>query len=367
MSANNVQIGINKGLQQMPDVLMDELLRICKIPATSNNEKLITNYLLNKLADYNPIIDAIGNIIIRKGNNINYPVVCSHLDTVHHYEDKELFYYIQNEHKYLFSKNSQGVKNGIGGDDKCGILVCLYLLEKFDNIKIVFFTQEESGAVGSQEIEMKEFQDASCIIGVDRWGNSDFINIYCGEKTTSKEFDDAVLDINHKYNYKSTSGLMTDSLVVFEREVDIPCINVSCGYYRHHSSEEIIDTNELYNCCLYLEELLEAIKDKKFEHKIINKQSYRISPNNKNSRYFPDNYAEYYPGYDKYKLDGEIDEPDDLVEEMIEYYSYEVGLDKLEDYEDSFLRRELINCIFEHEGINISHDEILNYCYGNKL
>ena len=60
----------------------------------------------------------------------HYPCVVSHIDTVH-FNQKELVE--KNERLVIFEKEdrltayhpSTGEETGIGGDDKCGVFVCL--------------------------------------------------------------------------------------------------------------------------------------------------------------------------------------------------------------------------------------------------
>ena len=367
MSANNIQKAINKNLPAIPDKYLNLLAEICRIPATSANEKEISIFLYNYLSEYKPVIDSIGNIIIDKGKDIFKPVICAHLDTVHKYEAKQLFQYISEGHKYLFSKDSEGKENGIGGDDKCGILAALYLLEKISDIKIIFFTSEESGGIGSSDLDISELNKASCIIGVDRWGNSDYCNNYMSSKATSEDFDKANKNINKKYGYKATSGLMTDAFILFERDANVSCINVSCGYYKHHTSQEIIDTNELWNCCRYLHDLISGLKyDTRYKHEVQRVLKYPVTFNKYN--YF-DNINDYYlPGYKSeaktYQYDI-LDRDDQELMWTIEYYMNDLKLSEA-DLSNKKTCEKLANHIFDIEGAVINFDDIntfLNYIH----
>lgn len=257
MSSANKQI-INKGdkLEFMPNKLKSDFLDLLKIQSNSDNEKIMFLYIIDRLRrlNINFEIDNIGNIIATKGEGIK-PCIVSHIDTIHEFEDTfTIKSKLTNRREILYAFN-KGEQIGIGGDDKNGIYSCFYMLERFDNIKAVFFTQEESGLIGSGEIDHKHFNDCGYILQLDRWGRGDFINSYYRSETTS--FDaSAVLN---KFGYKQTEGLITDSINLFLNGLELSCVNISCGYYLHHTSKEVIDLNEFYNSLLFTKELIEYL------------------------------------------------------------------------------------------------------------
>ena len=251
MSAENRQQKI-KACQSMPSDMQKKAKKLFSIPSGANNENLISLYIINEIERLNLsyIIDSAGNIIIKKGKGLK-PCFVSHLDTVHTY--KKGFNIIHtkkgaNDVIYAYDDNKQQV--GVGADDKAGIFACLELLESLTNVMIVFFSGEESGCIGSNDIDLDVFSDCMFIASIDRWGSSDIINSFYNQKTISKKFTNYLQIYMRKYGYQFTSGLLTDSLQLFERNVNLSCINVSCGYYQHHSNLEYIDLNELYECIL---------------------------------------------------------------------------------------------------------------------
>ncbi len=258
MSNLNIQVKANKTAPAMPEQLIKEAIKLFKIKSTIRNEKLISMYICD-LFDKTRIkyeIDDLGNILVIKGKSLFYPCFCCHLDTVHSYPNGfNVFLQKNKDRDYLYSSDDKKNPVGIGGDDKCGIFVCLYLLQKIDNIKIVFFSGEESGGTGSCEIDKKFFDDCKYIAGIDRWNGHDFINSYSGNKTISKELIKAVKSILSKFDYSLNAGLFTDVFNLMSRGINLSCFNLSCGYYSHHSREEFVDLNELYNCCLLCMEL----------------------------------------------------------------------------------------------------------------
>jgi len=273
MSANNYQVKPNILAPAIPDNLYNEAIRLFSIPSTTYNEKSMAMYICSQL-DYMKIkysIDDYGNIIAVKGKSNLYPCFVSHLDTVHLYQNGfKLLYQKEKDRTYLFACDNNKKSVGIGGDDKCGIFVCLYLLKRIDNIKVVFFSQEETGGIGSSNINLNIFDDCKFICSVDRWNGHDFIDKYNGMSTISAKMKKHISNLLKKYDYSSNSGLFTDCFNVMERGVNLSCFNLSCGYYSHHSSNEYVDLNELYNACLLCAEI--AILPDKYEHKFKTKK-----------------------------------------------------------------------------------------------
>lgn len=125
-----------------------------------------------------------------------------------------------------------------------------------DSLKVAFFTQEESGMAGSNEISQEWLSDCGYIIQLDRWGRSDFICVNGKEKTVSEEFLQRALPVMNAYGYLEQEGLITDSINLWNQEVGVSCVNVSCGYYQHHTDKEKIDLNEAWNSLLFTEDLI---------------------------------------------------------------------------------------------------------------
>jgi len=334
----------------MPGDWKVKLINLCYKQAT-DNDRLVFSYLFNSLAKYGPKTDKAGNIIISKVTADNYPVFCAHIDTIHYWANNfKLFQYDIDGHNYLIARDGEK-KHGIGGDDKCGVFACLYLLETLENVKIVFFTGEETGCTGSYNIDMSEFEGARFICSIDRWGNSDLISSYFGEKTISDKFKKEIAPLLKKHSYKHTSGLITDCFTLMERGANVSCFNISCGYYSHHSNEEYIDTNELWDCCLLCEEIARTC-DEVYEHK--GRYNYKLSDS---------------PVFEQWKLDRC---PDEELKGIISYIASELGytvddmyftacikdiVDSVNDYLFDFEYK----CITDYEIIKFRDGELIPF------
>ena len=268
MSASNVK-NVNKKNKikypKMDKQKLNKFIELLSIPSSSNNEKMMDDYITRWLdsKDYSYNIDLTGNIIVSKGCEEYKPCIVSHIDTVH---DIKTYY-----NKIVQSKDKKdghtilSSPQGIGGDDKCGIFACMEMLDHFNNINCVFFTKEETGQIGSNGIDLIEFDDSGYILQLDRWGANDFIDMYWGSKSTSVEFDHVFSPLGYRYGYSSNEGLITDSMVLFERNVNLSCVNISCGYYQHHTINEYIDTNIFQNSLNFTRDLITKLGNKKYE------------------------------------------------------------------------------------------------------
>lgn len=236
--------------ERMPEDVLKIVKDIFKTPSTKRNELSIAIKIIQYLSEFELDfeIDNYGNILVSKGHTEHYPCFCSHMDTVHNYEDGFSLYIQRYDNRdYLLAMNDNGKFVGCGGDDHAGIATCIYLLRELENVKVAFFSQEESGGVGSKNVKSKFFEDIAFIGSIDRWGGCDFITSHGSGDSISTDFKNDVKNIIDKYGYKETSGLFTDCWNVQDK-VNISAFNVSCGYYKHHSDFEFQDLSELWHC-----------------------------------------------------------------------------------------------------------------------
>lgn len=253
----------------MPKKWYDELVQLCYIQSHSLNEKFMVIYLIQWIEENNLdwTIDNVGNLIVTKGKVKTYPCIVSHMDTVHKcLSNYTVYNSTLHKQKILYAK-SNDKETGIGGDDKCGIFACLFFLKTLPAVKIVFFTQEENGCKGSNGIDLQFFRDCRYIIQLDRREAHDFIDSKYDQKIVSHQFSSEIGLIKKKYKFKSSQGTITDSVNLFNRGVDISCVNISSGYYKPHTSGEYIVVDELWNSILFTQEIIKTLKPKIYEHK----------------------------------------------------------------------------------------------------
>ena len=244
---------------------MDNLLRsILEIQSVSYNQREMKKFILKNFGGKK---DKKGNIYITKGKSDIYPCVVAHLDTVHNII-KSKYYNICEAGGNAFAMNTKTMQmTGIGGDDKCGIYVALKCLEKFDNIKIAFFVDEEIGCVGSRSADMNFFKDTGYVLECDRKGYSDVVTNIMSTSICSIEFQNKIektVDLFAKEFCKN--GGLTDVYQLVENGLNVSCLNLSCGYYNPHTNEEFINLEDLEYTKDFVFKIIELLGHEKYEH-----------------------------------------------------------------------------------------------------
>jgi len=216
--------------------------------------------------------DDYGNIYAIKGKADLYNCVVAHVDTVHDIvEDFE----IRRQGYFFYAFNKMTVsQTGIGGDDKVGVYIALQtLLSRKDAVKVVFYRNEEIGRLGS-EYSIKNhkdfYKDCKFIVQPDRRGHTDFITYSGGVKMISKEFKKDARKIYKIFDYKDEKGIATDVDVLVKNHVGLSCINLSSGYYRAHSSTEVVDI-EIVDIAYKITNMLFDNLIKQYPHKHVPK------------------------------------------------------------------------------------------------
>lgn len=236
--------------------MKNKLKEVLSIQSESYNQFRMFAYIIRQLNSigcnyytYN------GCIYATKGKTDTYPCIASHMDTVHSIEE--------NLTAVEVNGNITGInavtmsQTGIGGDDKVGIFIALQCLESFDNIKAVFFRDEEVGCEGSYTSNKEFFDDCSFVLQCDRRGNTDFITNASGAQLSSTKFQDDVFPIISSYGYSFNVGMMTDVMALKQSGILCSMANISCGYYNPHCFDEYVNIADVFHC---LEMVIDIIK-----------------------------------------------------------------------------------------------------------
>ena len=90
---------------------------------------------------------------------------------------------------------------GIGGDDKCGVFLCLEMLMKLDVVKIAFFVAEEVVCLGSLHADEFFFKDVGYAIQFDSPHGNSMSYKLSGKKLFQEKtpFGEKVLPLLSKY------------------------------------------------------------------------------------------------------------------------------------------------------------------------
>lgn len=241
------------------------LHRILSVQSESYNQFRMFAFLVRhlKAANVHYYVDN-GNIYVSKGSGMR-PCIVAHMDTVHEITD-EIYVLKCGERWTGFNRYSM-TQTGIGGDDKVGIFIALELLAIHDNVKLVFFRDEEVGCLGSSVPDIDFFSDCSFVLQADRRGNSDFIVEASGVPLSSDSFQNDVLSAVCRYGYKFNNGAMTDVMALKKAGIDISMANISCGYYNPHQRNEYISLRDVNNCLRLMDDICRELGGTRYEHR----------------------------------------------------------------------------------------------------
>jgi putative aminopeptidase FrvX len=209
--------------------------------------------------------DSYGNMYITKGTADVYPCYAAHVDQVHKYCDN--FTVLRTGDFFHAFDGARGQQVGVGGDDKCGVYLCIQALKKFPACKVALFKDEEVGCVGSGKADLAFFSDVAFIVQGDRRHNkNDCINYTNGVSTSSAEFDAAAAPILKEFGYAFADGSCTDIGELVKRGVGCVALNLASGYFNAHSATEVVSISKLELCENFAYALFENLGHQRWAH-----------------------------------------------------------------------------------------------------
>lgn len=242
------------------------------------SQKTLKIYLEAQLKrlDYSPIVE--DGYIYAKGE---VPILLTaHMDTVH----KQLPTIIVTE-KTEDGKTKVSSPYGIGGDDRCGIYMILKLLEKH-KCYVLFCEDEEIGGVGSDKFCMtehiKDLTEMIYMVELDRANEKDAVFYNCD----NEDFTNFITD---NTEYKESWGSFSD-ISNLSPETGIASVNLSCGYYNAHKTDEFVILEEMENTISVVDNLISTTKSDIPEPFVYIENNY--------TNYCGYGYSGYYGGYE---------------------------------------------------------------------
>jgi tripeptide aminopeptidase len=271
---------------------LEFLKEVLSVRTVTRNETMMVEFLCNYFTDkgYDFTLDHMNNVYVTKGNSDVFPCVISHTDTVHRIQSlnvretygKRLNNFGQTyddvvNRLQLTGTNDKGYPSGIGGDDKCGVYVCLRLLEQFENIKAAFFVSEETGCWGSREADPAFFSNVGYTIQFDAPGDRLVTEVCSGIRLFDRgseffEIVDATLNLYDDFLYQEHP--YTDVSQI-KMKFDHACINISCGYYHMHRPDEFVDVEDVERTVIVATDLINRLGWRKYEYKFDLEQAKR--------------------------------------------------------------------------------------------
>lgn len=247
--------------------------------------------------------DGLGNYYLQIGDTTT--MFACHLDTACSYSKKVKHI---TEGNYIKTDGS----TILGADDKAGMTVMLYMIEKNIPGLYYFFIGEERGCIGSGKLSDKwnEFEFSKYInkvVSFDRRGIDSVITeqlfgISCSDEFAS-ELSNQLNLANAEFNFlPDPTGIYTDSAKFMDLVPE--CTNVSVGYYNEHTVNECQDIDFLIKLCHAVckvdWESLPVVRD----HADINNwdDDYLYWDDDSDDSWVEDNYSYFKKGEDVEKL-----------------------------------------------------------------
>lgn len=208
--------------------------------------------------------------------------------------------------KHKFEKNiiATDGKSILGADDKAGMTIMLYMIEKRVPGLYCFFIGEEVGCIGSGKASDDDyFKYYDRMISFDRRGTKSVITYQSSKRCCSDEFARELSNQLNKYGLSmepDDTGVYTDSA---EFTGVIPeCTNISVGYYKEHTHMEHQDMDHLIKLCVAVTKIdWESLPTKRDHSKIEYKSySYKSYGNYRGYSTYYDNESSKSSGYSTY-------------------------------------------------------------------
>lgn len=199
-------------------------------------------------------------------------------------------------------------KSILGADDKAGMTVLLYMIEKKIPGLYCFFIGEEVGCIGSGNAsDDKYFSEYDRMISFDRRGTKSIITYQSSKRCCSDEFANELASRLNKCGLQmeaDDTGVYTDSAEF--TQVIPECTNISVGYYKEHTNFEHQDIDHLIKLCIAVTridwETLPTKRDHtKIDYKSYSYKSYNYSTYEKEDKKYESGYSTYdsWSGWDK--------------------------------------------------------------------
>ena len=291
-------------------------------------EKVLRNY-------YKGIVNGDG-FLYAKGN---VPVLLTaHMDTVH----KEQCDYI--EIMKVEGNTILSSKKGIGGDDRCGIWMIYRILRdtKF-RPSILFCEDEEIGGVGSDKFTktkyMDDLKELKYFIELDRANADDAVYYDCG----NEEFKEYIEKVT---GYKESYGSFSD-ISHLSPVADKASVNLSCGYYKAHTTNEYVVFEEMENT-------VEAVKKLLADADNVDAFDYQEA-----NYWNDDNVFDWFGDGNKTVLFNDDDDYDRLDKMNYEIIFMENGKEEW-DYISAYSYAEALGYLFEAHP-TITYNDVLDY------
>lgn len=240
----------------MEDKKLQRLKEVLAIPTYSRKEELMIAYLESVLSEkgFSYEKDEIGNILVTKGKAEHFPLFVSHTDTVHYVNHNLKVVQLEEDGKTILTGvDSKTLSpSGIGGDDKCGVFLCLEMLDTLENVKVAFFVSEEVGCVGSNasvKTNPEFFQNVGYAIQYDSPKGDSMSMTLMGKELFDKKsvFGEKVSPLILEHGITDWARHPYTDIWPLLENFGFSCLNLAAGYHRYHTDNEYVVVEEVQN------------------------------------------------------------------------------------------------------------------------
>ena len=228
------------------------LKSVLSIPSVTFREERMRDYIIRYAVarKLEFVTDRIGNLYLTKGTvgqDEFVPCFVNHMDTVQdgqrEYADRFKRLPVK-ERKNRDGQTELYVEGiGIGGDNKAGCAIALALIDALPKCKAVFFVQEESGFIGSKQMDYDFLANVSLLVTMDCWGRIRTASEWRknGAKMYSRAFCHEVLkDVLDRHGATVRDHCANTDICEMMMNCDLCCVDVSNGGYNPHGQDEYV-------------------------------------------------------------------------------------------------------------------------------
>jgi putative aminopeptidase FrvX len=254
------------------------LKEILSIPSYSGNERKLVNFICEFLEE-NKIpykVDELFNIYCTKGDADIYPCVVAHTDTVHNNNHIDVRTELKKNCRNVLKEaykgyDAKGKPTGIGGDDKAGVFACLTLLLELPALKAAFFVSEEIGCKGSKEADEAFFENVGYAIQFDAPFDYMVTEVSSGVPLFDRrsEFFKKANNVLIEYIIPEYGSHPFTDVYALKKLFDFSCINLSIGYYDHHTADEYVILEDVENGIKIGREMIASLGYEKYKKRYV--------------------------------------------------------------------------------------------------
>jgi putative aminopeptidase FrvX len=254
------------------------LKEILSIPSYSGNERKLVNFICEFL-EKNKIpykVDELFNIYCTKGDADIYPCVVAHTDTVHNNNHIDVRTELKKNCRNVLKEaykgyDAKGKPTGIGGDDKAGVFACLTLLLELPALKAAFFVSEEIGCKGSKEADEAFFENVGYAIQFDAPFDYMVTEVSSGVPLFDRrsEFFKKANNVLVEYIIPEYGSHPFTDVYALKKLFDFSCINLSIGYYDHHTADEYVILEDVENGIKIGREMIASLGYEKYKKRYV--------------------------------------------------------------------------------------------------